>query len=402
MSKAIGQERVRPCAVGTPRGAPGFPGRMVRGGCSWGALRAARYFVLLSSLACASGGGSAPETSATPDAGNVERVNSQWPIATRMHVDLWLHAFAMLQADTTLIPYFERGYSSRMEAFKRRANVSTQLDLNAQQLRARMTINPSIINAQFLALQASSLDNLLNAAELFLRAEGVTSRSGDRATQLAIATFAQYFPTAADREWLRMFLIAIRDENDRFYRSYWMARQQDLAPVLTRIDSLWESHVRPSLQGYLNNSQSGAGTLLLSLPLNGEGRTLTGSTRTDNLIAVGFPDSISLVDEAFYVFAHEAILRIVQTAVDDNTTPAEKRDGLNDRYLSAGAVRGGLLLLEGTLPDMAAGYMRYYLVSAGRPVPATNVRGAFEQTFPLPQQLLDAVTSQLASVLGGI
>ncbi|HUF30767.1 MAG TPA: hypothetical protein VMM77_08860 [Gemmatimonadaceae bacterium] len=385
----------------TVGGAAGAPGGVTQGGRTLGALRVALHVTLASTLACASGG-SAPATSAGPDPGNVERVNSPWPIATRMHVDLWLHGFAMLQSDTTLIPYFERGYSSSMEAFKRRANVSTQLDLNAEQLRARMAINPSIINAQFLALQASSLDNLLGAAELFLRAEGVASRSGDRATQLAIATFAQYFPTAADREWLRMFLIAIRDENDRFYRSYWLARQQDLSPVLTRVDSLWESHVRPKLQGYLGNSRSGTGTMLLSLPLNGEGRTLTGSTRTNNLIAVGFPDSLSQVDEAFYVFAHEAILRIAQTAVDDNTTPVEKRDGLNDRYLSAAAVRGGLLLLERTLPEMAAGYMRYYLLSAGRPVPATTVRDAFEQTFPLPQQIFDAVESQLASVMGGI
>ena len=61
-----------------------------------------------------------------------------------------------------------------------------------------------------------------------------------------------------------------------------------------------------------------------------------------------------------------------------------------------------VLLLEKTLPEMAAGYMRYYLMSAGRPVPATDVRGAFEQTFPLPQHILDAVVSQLASVMGGI
>jgi hypothetical protein len=289
-----------------------------------------------------------------------------------------------------------------MQALKRRANVESQLDLNADQLRQRLTINPTIISAQFLAMQASSLDNLLNAAELFLQAEGEAARSGNRATQLAIATFAQYFPTAPDREWLRLFLIALRDENDRFYRSYWLATQHDLAPVLTRVDSLWEARVRPKLQGYLNNTRSGAGTFLLSLPLNGEGRTLTGSTRTDNIIAVGFPDSLSRVDEAFYVFAHEAILRIAQTAVDDHTTPAEKREGLNDQYISASAVRGGLLLLEKTLPEMAEGYMRYYLTSAAKPVPATDIRSAFEAAFPLPDQILAAVSSQLESVLGGI
>jgi hypothetical protein len=361
-----------------------------------GALLVGMVFV----AACSSAGSADPAPA--PDAGNVERVNSQWPVATRMHVDLWLHGFAMLQADTTLIPFFERGYAARMQALKRRANVESQLDLNADQLRRRLTINPTIISAQFLAMQASSLDNLLNAAELFLQAEGDASRSGNRATQLAIATFAQYFPTAPDREWLRLFLIALRDENDRFYRSYWLATQHDLAPVLTRVDSLWEARVRPKLQGYLSNTRSGAGTFLLSLPLNGEGRTLTGTTRAENIIAVGFPDSLSRVDEAFYVFAHEAILRIAQTAVDDHTTPAEKREGLNDQYINASAVRGGLLLLEKTLPEMAEGYMRYYLASAAKPVPATGVRTAFEGAFPLPDQILAAVSSQLESVLGGI
>ena len=358
--------------------------------------------LLLAVATACSSGTPEPETAPAPDAGNVERVNSPWPVATRMHVDLWLHGFAMLQGDTTLIPYFERGYAQRMEAFKRRANVQTQLDLNAEQLRQRLSVNEAIISAQFLALQASSLENLLGAAELFLRAEGDANRARDRGSQVAIATFAQYFPTAPDREWLRQFIVALRDENDRFYRNYWLARQQDLAPVLTRIDSLWESEVRPKLQGYLSNTRAGAGTFLLSLPLNGEGRTLSGRTRAENLIAVGFPDSLHLAEEAFYVFAHEAILSIAQTAVDDHTTPAEKRQGLNDQYLSASAVRGGLLLLERTLPAMADGYIRYYLASAGKPVPATGARSAFEQTFPLPQPILDAVSSQLESVLGGI
>jgi hypothetical protein len=363
--------------------------------------RALLVLAAAGSAACASAPPAA-ENTAAPDAGNVQRVNSEWPAATRMHVDLWLHAFAMLQADTTLIPYFERGYAQRMEALKRRANVQTQLDLNAPQLRQRMTVNEAIISAQFLALQASSLENLMGAAELFLRAEGDASRARDRATQLAIATFAQYFPTAADREWLRQFLIAVRDENDRFYRNYWLARQRDLEPVFLRIDSLWEGRVRPKLQGYLNNTRGAAGTFLLSLPLNGEGRTLTGSTRADNIIAVGFPDSLSQVDQAYYVFAHEAILRIAQTAVDDHTTPAEKRQGLTDQYISASAIRGGLLLLERTLPEMADGYMRYYLTSAAKAVPATGVRPAFEQAFPLPQQILDALSAQLDVVLGGI
>jgi hypothetical protein len=51
---------------------------------------------------------------------------------------------------------------------------------------------------------------------------------------------------------------------------------------------------------------------------------------------------------------------------------------------------------------MADGYMRYYLASAAKPVPTSGLRSAFEQAFPLPDQILAAVSSQLESVLGGI
>src|SRR5215218_9821283 len=50
-----------------------------------------------------------------------------WPVKTREHVDLWLHGFAMLQEDTTFVPFFRRGYSTEMTVLKNRANVVTQL-----------------------------------------------------------------------------------------------------------------------------------------------------------------------------------------------------------------------------------------------------------------------------------
>jgi hypothetical protein len=355
-------------------------------------------------IACASvGGGGSAQGPSEASAGE-QGVVSAWPVQTREHVDLWLHCFAMLQPDTTLVPYFKRGYAERMNALKRRANVTSQLDLNADKLKARLAENPAIISAQFLALQASSLDNLLSSAGVFLSANGDPQRSNDRATQLVIATFAQYFPTAADREWLRQFIIAVRDESDRFYHSYWVARQRELAPVLARIDSAWESRVRPALQGYLNNTNDSRGTFILSLPLDGEGRTLSGTTRADNIITATFPDSLAEANAAFYVFAHEAILRIAQTAVDDNTTPTQKREGIRDAYLSIAAVRGGLMLLERTVPDFSDGYVAYYLASSGVAVPgeSTAARAAFEKKFPLPASITDALKGQLEVVLGGI
>ena len=41
---------------------------------------------------------------------------TQWPINTYEHVDLWLHGFAMIQDDTTLVPFFRRGYKAEAQA----------------------------------------------------------------------------------------------------------------------------------------------------------------------------------------------------------------------------------------------------------------------------------------------
>src|SRR3712207_9384463 len=65
-------------------------------------------------------------------------------------------------------------------------------------------------------------------------------------------------------------------------------------------------------------------SFLLSLPLDGEGRTVTGGKQT-NTISTAFPEPRDSVVEAIYVFAHEAISPVAGVAVSDNTTPTEKR-----------------------------------------------------------------------------
>jgi hypothetical protein len=46
---------------------------------------------------------SLPRRSRRPQAG-------QWTVDAREHVDLWLHAFALVQADSSRVPFFRRGY----------------------------------------------------------------------------------------------------------------------------------------------------------------------------------------------------------------------------------------------------------------------------------------------------
>jgi len=121
-----------------------------------------------------------------------------WPVKTREQVDLWLHGFAMLQEDTTFVPFFKRGYSTEMIVLKNRANVVTQLDANREKLRARLATNPQLINAQFVPLSFSTWAELSQTVDLFVRANGDPRAASSQQQAGAIAFLAAYFPTGPD------------------------------------------------------------------------------------------------------------------------------------------------------------------------------------------------------------
>ena len=167
--------------------------------------------------ACASVGGTSSEStdpSGTSGQGSVPATD--WPVRSRQHVDLWLHGFAMIQDDTTQVPYFRRGYKADMQDLKRRSNVTTQLDANVGSLRNRIAINPSLVNAQFVPLYFESLDDMVRALDVFERADGNPRAAGNQETAELIAILAGYFPLPADRDWARLFTQSLRDENTRF------------------------------------------------------------------------------------------------------------------------------------------------------------------------------------------
>src|SRR6267143_503534 len=353
---------------------------------------------------CASAGGGAGGTATNGGAGPADQTagppNAVWPIKTREHVDIWLHGFAMLQEDTTFVPFFRRGYSTNMIVLKNRANVVTQLDANRDRLRARLAANPQLINAQFVPLSFSSWAEMSPVVDLFIRAGGDPRAASSQQQAAAIAFLAAYFPSAADRDWLRLFTQSLTDESDKFYHSYWVEQQRERRNVLDLLDPVCKTKYRPRIQRFLNNTQQAQGDVLLSLPLDGEGRSLTNGKQA-NIFTVTFPDRPNDAVQAIYVIAHEAVSGVASTAVKDNITPEQARSGLGERYQSAAAVRGGALLLQRTSPEILDGYMRYYLNSVNR-APGANLQATFIATFALPDTIRDALTRQLDVVLGGI
>lgn len=324
-----------------------------------------------------------------------------WRVTTQEHVDLWLHGFAMLTSDTGKVTFFARGYKQEMTALKKQRGIVTNLDANQQQLQQRFAASPALANAQFVAMYFSSMQELSNAIDLFVRANGEPRRASDPMQQQEIALLAQNFPSAADRNWARLFMQSLQDESNKFYHAYWTGEQQTRGAGYAQFNQQWIAQWYPKLTRFLNNTQQSAGEVSLSLPLGGEGRTINGG-KVSNSVAVNFPKSADSATQALFGFAHEVVAKLVAEAVNDNTTPAEQRSGATAGYTGNGAVRGGALLIQKTMPELAEAYMRYYLGQTGATPPTGDPRAAFEAAFPLPTAIVTALGSAIDSVLGGI
>ena len=359
--------------------------------------------VVAVATACASSGSGGPATPPSSSATPGEPALA-WPVKTREHVDLWLHSVAMLTNDTAKVPFFKPNYRSQMQVLKNQANVVTQLDANRETLAARFRTNPELAsNAQFLPLYFGSWEDLKTAASHFLETEGDPRRARDPQIQGVIAALAGYFPRAADREWFRLFMVSIEDESNDFYHNYWLQQQRNRTALVDQLNSTWQQTYYPKFRRYLQGTQQANGDMLISLPIGGEGRTIGTSPVSvgprSSLVTVTYPERDAV--EAIYVFAHEAVGALMNTVITDNTTPAEKRDGLDQKYSSDGLVIGGALLLQRIAPELADGYARYYLAIA-RVSPGNDPQAALRSAFPLPENFRAAFLRQLDIVLGGI
>ncbi|MCU0648190.1 MAG: hypothetical protein MUF00_09365 [Gemmatimonadaceae bacterium] len=326
-----------------------------------------------------------------------------WLVKSREHVDLWLHGFALLSPpDSALVPLFAPDYRDAIVVTKNGRNILTALDANADSLRARYARSPQLLQAQFLAFRFADWKELTQAIDLFVRAEGEPRRAPSREAAALIAELGSVFTSARDRDWVRLFVESLRDEDTRFHAAWWREQQASRRLALLRADSLWTTTWQPALARYLSRTQQRSGDLLLTLSLAGEGRAAQG--RGGAVIAVPFPETPDDAAVALYVAAHEAVGSLVGGAIADNTTPAEQRSGTAARYVAAAQVIAGYELLTRLLPGTADGYARYYLgVRGGAAGTAGASPGAaLAQAFALPPVILEAIRRQLDITLGGI
>jgi hypothetical protein len=384
-----------------------FASSLARGVSPLRATRAGFVLALAATLsACASGGGGAEGTPPpSGSTGSPPASTGPWAIKTRPHIDLWFHGFAMISEDTARIPYFRRNYRNDMQLLKNQLNVVTSLDANRDRLALRLRENTRLAqNGQFLPLSFGTWDDLRTAAQAFLTAGGDPRRATNEQFQGIIEFFALRFPQAADREWLRMFMVALDDEKTKFYENYYNAENRNRAAVVQTLDTLWRQTYYPKFARFLRGSQQSNGEMILSMPIGGEGRTMSAgptSVGTGATVVVTYPVRQDQAIEAIYVFAHEVVGNLMNTVISDNTTPAEKRTGIYDQYAAHGLVVGGHLLLQKIAPELADGYARYYLAISNTSATG-DLSARLATAFPLPQNFRNAFVRQLEIVLGGI
>lgn len=332
--------------------------------------------------------------------GSAASAASRWPIRVREHVDLWLHGFAMLQPDSSLVPYYRLGYDRELRDERRRLGVTTLLDANVVRLREGLATNPGLQASQFLALYFPTWDSLRQGETLFLNADGDSHAVRGQAAATTVATFATYFPTRADREWMRLFIRSLEDEREKFFAGWWMRQQRERAAVLASVDQEWRSRDLPALIPFLDHARLPRGDVILALPLAGEGRTLRRPSQRA-IVAVSYPGDVSSADQATFSFVHEAVGTIASAVVTDNSTPQQRRSGEADRDASLATVRGGEMLLARVLPEQRDAYMRFYLTLARVEPRDGALEEQFERTFPLSDRLRDAMRRQIDIILGG-
>ena len=324
-----------------------------------------------------------------------------WPVKSREHVDLWLHGYALLLEDTATVPIFARDYRTLITIEKNKRAVYTPFDSLRSSFAATLRNRPALEGTQFLALYFGSWEEMRQAFDYFLKAEGDANRSGNREVAGIVAFLAQQYPRAEDRAFAKKFLVALEAERAAFFHDWWVQEQRARMTGLAAFDERWQSTWRPALQPYLNYTKQNSGDLLVSMVLGGEGRAVPAGKQLSQY-AVAWPRSADSAEVALFVFAHEAAGAVATVAINDHLTPVQQREGVGTRLAAAGLVRGGALLIERIDPSLGEKYARWYLAQAGKPVPASDALAALAEVFPMPAEMIESMRRQIRAAGSGI
>lgn len=323
-----------------------------------------------------------------------------WVFTTSPFTDLWFHGMALVDpVGPGPNPLYDPGYPSTIQAAKESLGTgTTALDSGLGTFRNAFRSDPAFQVLHFLPLyfpQAGRTEVLSALALLAGTGEGIPRAPSPR-TSFGIAAIGSVLTTPGQRGVLGEFVMALEEEWKGFYEGYVRQRSVARTALEEQVNQLWRTAFAPALGPFLERVGMSGGSVHLATALGQEGRVFGGSPQAsnDNVLAV----SVSTGEEANGVvfsmlreLAFPMVREVMRDIGLDGADPAAE-----ERLAGVAAVRAAALVILRYRPEDESAFQRFFLDSAGSPVPAGgDLEGLFQERFPLPQDLFEALRDEV-------
>lgn len=314
-----------------------------------------------------------------------------WTLVQAPRVDLWFHGVAVVGfRGFGPLPMYDPGYAARIRREKDSRGVSpTALDRQAERFRTAFEEDSGFEVLHFVPLYFAAADRggMLEALGAVARQRSGIPTVADPRTRFGAAAVATVLRKPEERRILGEFVDALDQEWQQFYGAYWAKLSDERAPRVAALQAEWDARFAVTLTDYLREMRLDRGVIFLSPALGSDGRIFVGNPadRTDNLVAVRFPEAGDAPNLPLYAAVRELCYPAVRQALANR---AERADRIAaERTSSDAAVRCGGLLLKMRAPALVPSYRRAF-------APDT-LAATFEGAYPLDPALARALARLL-------
>lgn len=312
-----------------------------------------------------------------------------WEIRTAPDVDLWYHGLAVIGfRGFGPLPMYDPGYASmvRTEKIKRGSQPSI-LDRNAALLKAAFSRDSAFEVMHFLPLYflAPGNGDAIPGLRAVARGKITNEKKAESGNPPVLAAVAGVIRTRRQRELLGMFIDGLEDERRAFYDDFTRRNRESRRKMHEAFSTYWNDSLSPSIAPFLNNVAPSGGSIILSPPLGGEGRSIkmrASPTSAATIVVVGSSYSGTDLHTPAVSLVRELCFPIVRRAIEP-VQPAIRHRIAAERLSSIAAVRCGAQAMERHIPSLLAPYMLRFLAAADRPLPHRNLDSAFRSAFPV-------------------
>lgn len=309
-----------------------------------------------------------------------------WTVTSDAFTDLWFHCLAVIGYEGYgPLALYDQAYAARIRAEKRRAGITSRLDVNSAELRAVFERDSAFEVLHFVPLYFVGREPLVVLRELRNAIDAPATPSAIPARSIAAA-----LPTPGERALFRALIDAASDEWTSFLRDERQTRSQEESRSDRELQRSWDTTFLPALANYLASTGLIGGTIIQSPAIGGDGRFVRDAggsaivvVSSRRIIDADSPLLASVRELAFPLLdrLHSPLVRSMT-----RLGAARARD--------AAAVRAGALLLDATDRRLAAAYRRHFLALSGA--------RSFDSGYPIDQQtesdLRALITASVRSV----